>query len=84
MTKDGSVAILAGTAALACWPASERLAPDYVQFWSASRILAALDESFDLVGCHLGVAASIGIAFAGHACRDPDQLLHAADVAMSR
>jgi diguanylate cyclase (GGDEF)-like protein len=48
----------------------------------ASRILAALDESFDLVGCHLEVAASIGIAFAGHACRDPDQLLHAADVAM--
>jgi diguanylate cyclase (GGDEF)-like protein len=48
----------------------------------ASRILTALDESFDLVGCHLEVAASIGIAFAGHACRDPDQLLHAADVAM--
>jgi diguanylate cyclase (GGDEF)-like protein len=29
----------------------------------ASRILAALDESFDLVGCHLEVAASIGIAW---------------------
>ncbi|HEY5314065.1 MAG TPA: glycosyltransferase 87 family protein [Pirellulales bacterium] len=34
-------------AALASWPASKALAPDYIQFWSASRILAAGGNPYD-------------------------------------
>jgi diguanylate cyclase (GGDEF)-like protein len=48
----------------------------------ASRIVQALADPFDLVDLRVEVAASVGIAFAGDACHDSDQLLHAADVAM--
>ncbi|HEX4148143.1 MAG TPA: glycosyltransferase 87 family protein, partial [Pirellulales bacterium] len=38
---------IALTAALACWPATRPLAPDYVQFWSASRILSGGGNPYD-------------------------------------
>ncbi|HEX3659621.1 MAG TPA: glycosyltransferase family 87 protein [Pirellulales bacterium] len=40
----GLAALVTG---LACWPASNGLAPDYMQFWSASRILAAGGNPYD-------------------------------------
>jgi len=35
-------------------------------------------------GIEIDVAASVGIAFAGHEPVNPEQLLHAADIAMYR
>jgi diguanylate cyclase (GGDEF)-like protein len=48
----------------------------------ATRIVNALATPFDLIDRRVVVAASVGIAFAGVACHEPDQLLHAADIAM--
>jgi diguanylate cyclase (GGDEF)-like protein len=48
----------------------------------ASRIADVLAMPCTLSGAQVTISASIGIAFAGQANHDPDQLLHAADVAM--
>ena len=48
----------------------------------AARITDALAMPCTLSGVQISVSASIGIAFAGQANHDPDQLLHAADLAM--
>ncbi len=48
----------------------------------ASRVVEALARPFSLTHTAVEVSASVGIAFAGQANHDPDQLLHAADLAM--
>ena len=48
----------------------------------ASRIVDVLAKPFSLSVAEVFVSASVGIAFAGQTNHDPEQLLHAADVAM--
>jgi diguanylate cyclase (GGDEF)-like protein len=48
----------------------------------ASRIVDALAKPFSLSVADISISASVGIAFAGQTNHDPEQLLHAADVAM--
>jgi diguanylate cyclase (GGDEF)-like protein len=48
----------------------------------AARVVSALATPFHLADLSVVVTASVGIAFAGVACKDSDELLHAADVAM--
>ena len=50
----------------------------------ASRIVDALGSPFDVAGIGLGTSASVGIAFAGQTNHDPEQLLHAAEIAMQQ
>ena len=48
----------------------------------AARIVDVLARPFSLSVGEVSISASVGIAFAGQTNHDPDQLLHAADVAM--
>jgi diguanylate cyclase (GGDEF)-like protein len=48
----------------------------------ASRVVDALGGPFTLTDTTVELSASIGIAFAGQTNHDPEQLLHAADLAM--
>ncbi len=48
----------------------------------ASRIVDTLGTPFVLADGIVEISASVGIAFAGQTHHDPDQLLHAADLAM--
>jgi diguanylate cyclase (GGDEF)-like protein len=48
----------------------------------ASRIVDTLGTPFVLADQVVEISASVGIAFAGQTHHDPDQLLHAADLAM--
>ncbi len=48
----------------------------------ASRIVEVLARPFSLSVAEVSISASVGIAFAGQTNHDPEQLLHAADVAM--
>jgi len=48
----------------------------------ATRVVDALGAPFDLDGIGLGTSASVGIAFASQTNHDPEQLLHAAEIAM--
>jgi diguanylate cyclase (GGDEF)-like protein len=56
-------------------------APDQVEI-VASRIVDALGMTFVLADIEIQISASIGIAFASQTNHDPEQLLHAADIAM--
>jgi diguanylate cyclase (GGDEF)-like protein len=56
-------------------------APSQVEI-VASRVVEALARPFSLTHTTVEVSASVGLAFAGQANHDPDQLLHAADLAM--
>jgi diguanylate cyclase (GGDEF)-like protein len=49
-----------------------------------ARVHASLAEPCVVSGIEVDVAASVGIAFAGHDPVNPEQLLHAADIAMYR
>jgi len=48
----------------------------------ASRIVDTLGSAFVLADGIIDISASVGIAFAGQTHHDPEQLLHAADLAM--
>ena len=48
----------------------------------ASRIVDVLGTPFVVAGGVVEISASVGIAFAGQTHHDPEQLLHAADLAM--
>ncbi len=48
----------------------------------ASRVVDALGKPFSLSVAEVSISASVGIAFADQTNHDPEQLLHAADVAM--
>ncbi|MFC7675132.1 putative bifunctional diguanylate cyclase/phosphodiesterase [Mycolicibacterium sp. GCM10028919] len=48
----------------------------------ATRIVEALGEPFDLKGITVNVEASVGIALCPQHCRQPDDLLQCADIAM--
>jgi diguanylate cyclase (GGDEF)-like protein len=48
----------------------------------ASRIVDALGATFFLADIAVEISASVGIAFASQTNHDPEQLLHAADIAM--
>jgi diguanylate cyclase (GGDEF)-like protein len=50
----------------------------------ASRVVDVLGTPFGLADQVVEISASIGIAFAGQTHHDPEQLLHAADLAMNQ
>jgi diguanylate cyclase (GGDEF)-like protein len=49
-----------------------------------ARFAAELGQPFDLSGLAVSVTASIGIAFSGNGSKEPEEILHHADLAMYR
>jgi diguanylate cyclase (GGDEF)-like protein len=49
-----------------------------------NRLDAALDRPFPMSSAELSISASVGVSFAGQGLEDPEDVLHAADMAMYR